>query len=186
MFCGQCGKEWVEGTAFCAQCGSPICLADMKVPATSQTWLTKIIALIFLLCSMGLFFASTFNPAFSVEGRGEWMGSYCVLLGWLGMITFPPAGLTWLANPASAAAWITFRVPMASFVFSIIAVLIGASFLLFIGTGFPIDEAGHTAPITEVHLGYWLWLASMVVMLLGNGIQMIALYWQQQRRRNVP
>ena len=57
MFCGQCGKEWIEGAAFCPLCGSPICLAEMKKPTvTQQTRLMKTIAVIFLLCSMGLFF----------------------------------------------------------------------------------------------------------------------------------
>ena len=194
MLCGQCGKEWIEGEAFCPLCGAPVCLVEGKKPATiPQTGLMKIIALVFLLCSMGLFFVSVWQPAFCIQKDGachlyltpgagfKFQGGILLLLGWAGMVTCPIVGMTWLANPSLMMAWITFWFPKTSFWFSLIAVAFSAAFLLCIGAKVPINEAGTTAPICHLYLGYWLWLSSTLVMFAGNGIQVIVLYYQQKR-----
>ena len=146
----------------------------------------KYIASIFLVCSMGLFTASLLLPAFCTERGQPIHGAAIILFGWLGM-PLGGANLTWFANPLLAVAWITFKYPKVSFWFSIFAVIVSASFLLF--TQVAVDTAGEGRVIAHLYLGYWLWLSSMVVMLAGNGIQMIVLYnklnTQQENEENL-
>jgi len=136
----------------------------------------KTFARIVLCCSIGLFLVSLWQPAFSVE-RGTridtWDSVLCLCIGWLGLLE-GKAGVTWIANPLLLMAWITFWEPRASFIFSIPAAVASTSFLLC--TQITANEAGHVGTICQYHLGYWLWLSSTIVMLAGNGIQIIVLY----------
>jgi hypothetical protein len=149
----------------------------------------KVIARICLYCSIGLFLASLSQPAFSVDQGWEengtriatWDALLCLLIGWLGFFE-GGVGVTWLANPLLAMAWITFMLPgssKVSFLFSIFAVVASASFLLF--TQIIITEAGQRGTICHYHLGYWFWLSSTIVMLAGNGTRMLLLYSQQKQ-----
>ena len=166
----------------------------------------KYIAPIFLICSFGLFAVSLWFPAFCTEratglggGHEPYMGigAFLLLFGCFGVIT-GGVGVTWLANPLllfawviSMAAWITAmtsRSPRASaalmvlvllsLAFSALAVIFSASFQLF--TEIIVNEAGGMNRICHRLPGYWLWLASTIVMLVGNGIQMIVLYVTQK------
>jgi hypothetical protein len=80
-----------------------------------------------------------------------------------------PAGFTWLANPAIFIAWITFnKKTYASLITSAIAAALSVSFLFFhriIAT-----ESGDFNKIISYKLGYWLWMASLVLMLIDNVI----------------
>ena len=83
------------------------------------------------------------------------------------------AGLAWLANPLLITAWMTFKYPRFSVWFSIFAVIFAGSFLLF--THIPTGGIGDIQ-VYQRHVGYWLWLSSMIVILMGNGIQLVDLY----------
>jgi len=151
---------------------------------------------------MGLFFTSLWLPGFGVRGGeapfGLENGAMLVLFGWLGALE--GSGIAWLANPllimawiTSVPAWITSLFPRAlaactavlgvSFVFSAFAVIFAASFQLT--TQITINSAGHTAPITHLYSGYWLWFSSMIVMLVGNSFQIIDLYVKWELRREM-
>ncbi len=55
-----------------------------------------------------------------------------------------------------------------SLVLSIGATLLALCFLLF---GSIVDNEGGTSqPITGYRAGYWLWLLSIVTMMIGNGL----------------
>lgn len=73
---------------------------------------------------------------------------------------------TWWVNPLLFLSWILIRNTEVSDKLSLISTILAASFLLF---GSVIDdEAGHCNTITSYKLGYWLWLASSLTMLIGN------------------
>jgi hypothetical protein len=99
-----------------------------------------------------------------------------LLLGWGAMFLGAVAGHIWFANPLLFAAWITFLYPKVSVWFSIFAVIFSASFPLFTeytmitGVGPIKNVICHQLP------GYWLWLSSTIVMLVGNGIQLVILH----------
>jgi len=136
----------------------------------------KQLSRLFLVCSIGLFVTSLTQPAFSAGNWVETPGWFAVLFG---IFALSGAGLSWLANPLLILSWLTFAEKKVSFLFSLLAVIAGSSFLLF--TQIIVNEAGGYGPITDRHLGYWLWLSSTIVMLAGNGIGLIDLYSHKTR-----
>ena len=70
-----------------------------------------------------------------------------------------------------------------AFAFSVLAVVVSGSFLLF--SGIIIDTGGNYGPIHHRHLGYWLWFSSTIVMSVGNGIQLIGFYRQRNREETL-
>lgn len=89
-----------------------------------------------------------------------------LLTGPVGLV-FGGAALVWLSNPLLLTAWILFnKRPKISLLTSFLAVLISLSFMLF--DKVIADEAGNILPIIAYRLGYWLWCASSLIMLIGN------------------
>jgi hypothetical protein len=94
-------------------------------------------------------------------------GSFMALLFGVAGVFLGGAALTWLANPLLVIAWFTAKnKPQISLVCSFSAVLISLSFLLF--KSVIINEAGTYGKIMNYQAGYWLWLASSVVLCLGQ------------------
>ncbi len=89
-----------------------------------------------------------------------------LLIGWLGMFS-GGATFTWLANPLLIGAWYFLNKNLKTAMFlSAGAGLLSMSFLMF---GQIIDsEAGHSNQIISYNAGYWLWLSSAWVMLIGT------------------
>lgn len=88
------------------------------------------------------------------------------LLGWFAMIK-GGAGISWLANPLLFAAWIKLKKNLkASMFLSMFAALISLSFLLF--DSIIDNENGQEKEIISYRAGYWLWVTSGVVMLVGT------------------
>jgi hypothetical protein len=78
--------------------------------------------------------------------------------------TFP-----WLANPLLLVSWIFFRKkPKASFILSGIAFILMLSFLLV--DEIITNEAGTKSKVVSYELGYWFWVFSSFIMLIGNYI----------------
>jgi len=94
-----------------------------------------------------------------------------LLIGWLGLFD---RYYEWLANPALLATWIlmSFR---ASRVLSLIAGFISLGFALSFlrEKRFPLDEAGNIGKIGSYAMGYWLWLSSIALALIGSATLMI-------------
>jgi hypothetical protein len=125
-------------------------------------------AKITLVISMGLYAISLTQQCYCVTGScgDHWIGLYLVALGALGGI-MSVAGLTWYANPLLWVAWSLIRKkPKQAIFFSFAAVIIAASFLL--ATEITDIYAGRPSFIIAYRLGYWLWLVSAVVMLIGS------------------
>lgn len=92
--------------------------------------------------------------------------AYVFIVGPIAMLT-GGAALTWLANPILLISWIKYRSKSKTSLYcSIIATLISLSFLIF--NEIIADEAGNFRQIISYRLGYWLWLASCLVMVIGN------------------
>lgn len=89
-----------------------------------------------------------------------------LLVGPLGLI-FGGANFSWLANPFLFSAWFSFKnKPLRTIVVSSISVAFMASFLVF--KRIISDEAGNYSEIVSYRSGYWLWLLSGMIMLVGN------------------
>ncbi|MDP9076933.1 MAG: hypothetical protein M3O71_05880 [Bacteroidota bacterium] len=126
---------------------------------------TKVIMLI----SIALFLIALSQPCFDTEKEagGDGEGFALLLSGFFGFFS-STTGLTWLANPALWLSWIfVAKKPKLSLTASFISVLIGLLFMCC--TDMIIDESGsNRSAIVGYRTGYWLWLASMFIMLIGN------------------
>jgi hypothetical protein len=77
------------------------------------------------------------------------------------------AAVMWLANPLLFISWIgILRWLRGSLVISICAMIFALSFLLF--DHILHNDIGHYGKIAELKIGYWLWVSSTVVMVVGN------------------
>jgi hypothetical protein len=90
------------------------------------------------------------------------------------------AGFSWLANPFILASWITLKKNRKkSLILSLIATLLSVSFLFF--SEVVKDESGSPRQITAHKVGYWLWLSSMIVMVIGN----LVLFVRERQQQSV-
>lgn len=134
---------------------------------TSKKSLLRI-KILFMSASLLLLLFSLTGHAYYVEGTGDSVGSFglvAFLLGWVNMLE---AGIAWLANPILLLSWILLfnRRIKASLVLGIVALLFSLSFLLF--DEVVANEGGGKREIVGYGRGYWLWVSSCVVNLLGS------------------
>jgi hypothetical protein len=127
----------------------------------------KPIQIILLLLSASLFTLSLTQPAFRIT-EGDWGNSGFMLLaiGWMAPLGGAGAeGFVWLANPLYLLSgfYVLFGKRRA-ILFSILAALIALSFATWHSV--MTSESGATADIIALSSGYYLWLASMVVMVV--------------------
>ena len=137
------------------------------VKTTGLTTFQKVV----ILLSVGLFVASLFQPAFYIDRAdyAAWADSkYLALFGWSGVLGGNAiASLIWLANPVYFLAIILLlRQKPAGFYLSIIAALIALSFSLL--DSIIASESGSSAKITSLENGYYLWVASMITLVIGT------------------
>lgn len=121
-----------------------------------------------LIISTGLYAISLTQQGYCISGEcgNHWSGISLVAMGAIGGI-MSIAGLTWYANPAIWAAWSLINTkPKKALIFSAIGTVIAASFLL--ATEISDLKPNLKSYITGYQPGYWLWLASMGVMLIGS------------------
>jgi len=120
-----------------------------------------------LFVSSVLFLISLSLNCYCTELGERHFGFSELLTGWTGLYLGGPM-LTWLANPCLFIAWRTFKGSnKISLIFSVLA-SIGSLAFLFFPSIYEIDEGVNT--IVQYQLGYWLWLASSLVMLIANTI----------------
>jgi len=115
------------------------------------------------LASMILFGISLALPAYCT-------GSTCshsllvFLLGGLGLLG--GHGWSWLANPLLFVSWGTLRrSPRLSMMLSTLAFLFAGLFML--GGSVPVNENGGVQSVTALKAGYWCWLLSNGLMMMG-------------------
>ena len=121
-----------------------------------------------LLGSVLLFVASLTQDAYYLAGDNpeSWSASWVLLLmGWMGVFY---GVITWLANPLLVLSWILcLRGELrAAVIVSAAAVLLALSFLLH--STIVTSEAPTYEAVAGYGAGYWLWLASMLIMAAGS------------------
>ena len=121
-----------------------------------------------LIGSVLVFLASLTQDAYYLAGDNPdaWATSWGVLLvGWMGIFY---GVFAWLANPLLLLSWILcLRGELrAALIISAAAVLFALSFLLH--STIVASEAPTYRAVTGYGVGYWLWLASMLIMAAGT------------------
>ena len=120
-----------------------------------------------LILSVLLFLASFTQVAFykvSVDSPTEINSLFAFLFGFF---VIAGNGFSWLANPFIIISWtLTYKDPKKSLNFSLIAFLLSLSFLLTKKVA--TNEGGTPTEIISYGIGYWLWLSSCIVNLIGN------------------
>ncbi len=117
--------------------------------------------------SIALFMVALTQPCFDTENApgDTGQGAALVISGFFGFFS-SAAGLTWLANPALWFAWVVIaRKPGRSLYAGAMAMAMALGFLLC--KDVMINEAGGVSNITNIRIGYSLWVGSIAVMLLG-------------------
>ena len=121
-----------------------------------------------LYLSVGLFVISLSREVFCTNNdcSGDWSGLAILFSGTFGFF-LSPAGFVWLANPLLFFSWRYIkRDPKNTLITSIASSILAISFLFF--KRIVADEAGSYYHITGYRIGYWLWLTSVITMLVGN------------------
>jgi len=134
---------------------------------------------IFLLLSIGVFIISLTQKSFCTNSNvcRYFSGFLSLIFGWLGVFILHIPTFPWLANPLLLVSWILFRKkPKVSFILSIVAFILMLSFLLV--DEIITNEAGTKSKVVSYELGYWLWLLSSFIMLIGNSIN-----WKKNRHK---
>ena len=136
---------------------------------------------IFLFLSIGVFIISLTQKSYcSSYGLCNNYGFLSLFFGWIGVFMLHIPAFTWLANPLLLGSWVFFRKnSKTSFILSIIAFSLMLSFLLV--DEIISNEAGTKSKVVFYGLGYWLWLFSSFIMLIGNFIN-----WKKNKYKTQP
>lgn len=123
-----------------------------------------------LYLTLGLFLLSLTQPAFYIDRQDfdAWSSPIGLLLmGWLGILAGDSACLAWIANPLLILGVVSlFKFDKFAPILGILAVAVS---LTFLGHEQIISsEAPTYSNITEIKLGYWLWVTSMGVFTLSS------------------
>lgn len=118
---------------------------------------------IVLILSIVTFIISLTQKSYCTDECGDSITA--LIFGFFAIIS-GLVGLSWYANPLLLISWFTIKDNKYSTIFSKISFLLSFSFLLF--NEIIIDEAGHYSKIVSYELGYWLWISSTIIMVLGN------------------
>ena len=121
-----------------------------------------------LLASIGLFCLSLFYEGFywaPSSPHSAFPGWQLLFFGWSAI---PHGGVAWLANPVIGVAWIflALRRLGRSAGLAALGLALMASFLLVSTVASIYGET--TESVVAYGFGYWLWVASAVVLLLGS------------------
>jgi hypothetical protein len=136
-----------------------------------------------LWISACLYTFSLFFSGFSTTDiqNNQEVGILLVLFGWYDIFG-SGAGYVWLANPIIWGSWLTIRNPKKSFIFALVAFSL---MLLFAfsksvriaepcGSWLESSDCPEVS-ISDLRLGYYLWLASAVTSVFGNLFRMLSL-----------
>jgi hypothetical protein len=130
---------------------------------------------IILLASIALFLVCLTQDGFYIEGpnpRAVSSAFYLLLVGWLGLLS---GTIAWFANPLVIAAWVLFALRRHGFALGLsVAALFCALSFLNVDT-VVVSEAQTFAKVTGFGFGYWLWVASMLVIAAGSACVLLGL-----------
>lgn len=124
---------------------------------------------IFIISSIALFLVSLTQKCYITDFTNDkGISSLLALLtGWLGVIMCHGPAISWLANPFLIISWVLFLTNSKyALLVSLVTLCFMVSFLFL--KKILVNEAGHYGTIIRYESGYWLWLASAVVMITGT------------------
>ncbi len=122
-----------------------------------------------LIISILIFAVSLTQKTYCLDGLCGYRGISDLLIGWLGVWYGKIGSTAWLANPFLLTAWIfLMRKPKLALLFSILS--FGFAFHFYFQDSMIKNEAGHIGKITAYKTGYWLWLASIIMIFIGSVI----------------
>ena len=122
----------------------------------------------FLYISIGIYIVSLTQKSYCTPGSCEYFsGLLSLIFGWIGIFMLHIPAFPWLANPILLASWVLFKKkPKTSLILNSIAFILMLSFLMV--DKIADNEAVTTAKVVFYGLGYWLWVLSSFIMLIGN------------------
>ena len=126
------------------------------------------------IISISLFGVALLLPTYctNVECNGFGAGLEALGVGWILAFFYGGAAFAWFANPIYITAFfIAKKEPLVSIGFTAIAIFIAQTFLD--GGELLLNEAGNTAYITKIGIGYWFWLGSMVVLFFYSIVNLV-------------
>lgn len=127
----------------------------------------------FLLASVTLFVICLALPAYTIGSGGNGFsarGYVSLLTGWIAPLVLV---WEWFANPALFISWLKLRKQKfaAGTAFAVLALIVASSFMF--RQTLVVDEGGSPRDIASKDIGYWLWLISIGVALVGNLVCLI-------------
>jgi len=133
----------------------------------SKTFIISRISLICSIVSIVLFLSSLTQNTYFIEDEKASVGSFGLVALLLGWMAIAGPGIAWLANPLLLAS-IALNI-LKKRIVALISVLGALAFALSFMTFKTIiaNEGGSTEEITGYDTGYWLWISSISVNLLG-------------------
>jgi hypothetical protein len=108
-----------------------------------------------------------------VAGTETYVGFGALFDGMLGVLFASNVNWPWFANPALFVAWLLllFRLATAAAIFSGAALVAALYFLAF--PQVMNNEGGVVVSVSRLDLGYWLWLASIVLALAAAAARLL-------------
>jgi len=148
----------------------------MSQPKDNQNNKTKYLKYSLLLLSIILFIISLFQPAFFIDRKDSDAYSDSLFLFALGWMSFFGGGfipfLIWLANPLYIISLFLInrksKTGIITISISIFLALIFANLNEIL-----TSESGSTSKITELGVGYFLWISSFIVLFINSIINLI-------------
>ena len=123
----------------------------------------------FLFISFGIYIISLTQKSYCTSGGTceYFSGLLNLIFGWIGVFMFHLPAFPWIANLILLISWITFnKNTKVSFILSISAFLIMLSFLLV--DEIIVNDGSTKSKVIFYGLGYWMWMFSSFIMLIGN------------------
>jgi len=126
---------------------------------------------LFLFLSIGLYLISLTQKSYcTVGGTCEYFsGLLNLVFGWFGVFKLHFPAFSWLANPILFISWVLYKKKTKiSLVLSGISLILMGSFLFV--DQIIVNDGSTTSIVNFYGLGYWLWLFSSFIMIIGNYI----------------
>ncbi|PQJ69249.1 hypothetical protein [Polaribacter butkevichii] len=122
-----------------------------------------------LLLSIGIYIISLTQKSYCTSGGTceYFSGLLNLIFGWIGVFKFHLPAFPWIANLILLISWKTFyKNTNISFILSILTFLTMLSFLFV--DEIIVNDGSTKSKVIFYGFGYWMWLVSSFIMLIGN------------------
>ena len=126
--------------------------------------MNKKVKIVVIASSLLIFIVALFNNCYSTDGKDDTVGSVGLIAFLLGWMNASETFIVWFANPLFFLAIILlFLHKTAALITASSAFILALSFQFF--DEVLINEGGTIGKIDSLSIGYWLWLASIALVL---------------------